>query len=73
MYCMLSAEHAESLPERSDGREIEYPKTTAVKRESGPKTESAIEEMPALTVAKERPASPSLSVVSSLTPEPESG
>jgi endonuclease-3 len=47
-------------------------KTTTVKPESGPKIEIAIEETVALAHPKEEPASPCLSAVSSLTPEPES-
>ncbi|KAF8265621.1 DNA glycosylase [Lactarius quietus] len=48
-------------------------RTTTVKPESGPKIEIAIEEtVAALDLSKEEPASPSLSAVSSLTPEPES-
>ena len=49
-------------------------KITTVKQESGPKIEIEIEteETATLNTPKEEPASPCLSAVSSLTPEPES-
>ncbi|KAH9024123.1 DNA glycosylase [Lactarius hengduanensis] len=47
-------------------------KSTAVKPEPGPKIEIAIEETVAVALPKAEPASPCLSALSSLTPEPES-
>ncbi|KAH9961049.1 DNA glycosylase [Russula dissimulans] len=46
-------------------------KSTTLQPESGPKIEIAIEETSTLNLPKEQPASPCLSALSSLTPEPD--
>ncbi|KAH9961148.1 DNA glycosylase [Lactifluus volemus] len=46
-------------------------KTPVIKPEPGPKIEISIEETTTVNLSKQEPASPSLSAVSSLTPDPE--
>jgi hypothetical protein len=60
----LSAEHAESLPEYTDGHKIYYGVTNV-----GPKIEIAFEEKITLALVKELYTSPCLSAVWSLSSE----
>ncbi|KAI9436322.1 DNA glycosylase [Lactarius indigo] len=68
-FCTLSAQNL--CPSAQTVAKSKVRKTTAVNPESGPKIEIAIEETAALALPKAEPASPSLSALSSLTPEPE--
>ncbi|KAI9445762.1 DNA glycosylase [Lactarius psammicola] len=69
--CTLSTQNL--CPSAQTAAKSKGRKTPAVKSESGPKIEIAIEETAVLGLPKEEPASPCLSAMSSLTPEPESG
>ena len=68
--CTLSTQNL--CPSAQTVTKSKVRKTTAVESDSGPKIKIAIEENTSLTISKEEPASPCLSAVSSLTPEPES-